>query len=381
MKARQRRRVAVVTGTRAEYGLLCSTMGAIHRHPALELQTVVTGMHLVRKFGYTADKVAADGWHIDTRVPMQTGRDSRADQALGLARGIEGMARFFERAKTDLVVVLGDRIEATAGALAAVTTGRFCAHLHGGDVAIGDVDEGLRHAVTKLAHLHFAATDQSARRIARLGERPDTVFTVGAPGLDRIRELLGGANKVSKSDTPSALVVQHPCGRSVEQERRVMAALLRAVAGAGLSATVIYPNSDPGHTGIIQAIGAGKKKKAGRSLRSVRSLERDEYLRTLAKAHVLVGNSSSGIIEAASAGTPAVNIGSRQQGRQRSGAYVVDSGETCPRIRAAIAKAITLRPKMGAKTCYGQGRTGEKIARILARVRLDETLRRKRITY
>lgn len=380
MKAQPRRKVAVVTGTRAEYGLLRSTMRAIDSHPKLALQTVVTGMHLVRKFGHTVDQIAADGWRIDARVPMQTGRDSRADQAQGLARGLAGLARFFERGKTDLVVVLGDRIEAVAGALAAVTTGRFCAHLHGGDVAVGDVDEGLRHAITKLAHLHFAATDRSARRIVRLGERPDRVYTVGAPGLDRMGELLGQEVRVTNPDTPSALVVQHPCGRSAKIEQQVMSAVLRAVLASDLSATVIYPNSDAGHTGIIRAIQAAKKK-AGPSLRSVRNLGRDDYLLALARANVLVGNSSSGIIEAASAGTPAVNVGDRQRGRQKSGPSVIDCGETFAQVCTAIARARSKRPRIGSATCYGDGRAGDKIAQILAKVRLDESLRRKRITY
>ena len=168
-KARRRRRVAVITGTRAEYGVLRSVMSTIADEPRLQLQTVVTGIHLLREFGHTVDTITRDGWRIDARVKMQEGSDEPLDQAVGLSRGVAGIARFLERARTDIVLVLGDRIEALAGALAAVTTGRVLAHIHGGDVAPGDFDDSQRHAITKLAHLHLAATRRSARRIIRMG--------------------------------------------------------------------------------------------------------------------------------------------------------------------------------------------------------------------
>ncbi len=387
MSTRRRRRVAVVTGTRAEYGPLRSAMTAIRRHPRLELQLVVTGMHLLEKFGHTIDEIEADGWRIDAKVPMQTGLDDSLDQAAGLSRGLAGMARYFEDAGTDIVLVLGDRIEATAGALAAATTGRICAHIHGGDVARGDLDEGLRHAITKLAHIHLAATKQAARRIIRMGEPAESVHVVGAPGLDRLLEIV--RHRRPRANNPAvhgseALVLQHPSGRSARREQRTMSAILRVVGGLGLTATVIYPNSDRGHAGIITAIEAARRRdRRGRRgrLRVVRSLARDDYLRLLADASVLVGNSSSGIIEAASAGTPAVNVGDREKGRQRSGRSVIDCDESCEGIRAAIETALRRRPRPGTPTVYGDGRAGERIARILATAPIDETVRRKQISY
>jgi len=375
------RRVAVVTGTRAEYGLLHTVMSAIRRHPRLELQVVATGMHLLETFGHTVDDIVADGWTVDARVRMQFGKDEPLDQSLGLARGIVALARFFHERSTQIVVVLGDRIEAMAAALAATTTGRILAHLHGGDVAPGDFDEGLRHAITKLAHLHFAATAQAARRIVRLGERRDLVHNVGAPGLDHLLETLRDPAQRQPLDPPSALVVQHPSGRPAERERRTMRAILRAVEDAGLKPIVIYPNTDRGHAGILTAIEAARKRPRNRSLRIERSVPRDEYLRLLAGARVLVGNSSSGIIEAASAGTPAVNVGDRQAGRQRSGRSVVDCGETFEAIRTAIAAALRRRPRFAGRTCYGDGHAGARVADLLARTPIDDELRRKRITY
>ena len=379
MSTRCRRRVAVVTGTRAEYGLLRTVMDAIERHRRLELQVVVTGMHLLKKFGHTIDEIVADGWRIGLRTPMQAGDDRPLDQTFGLARGIVGMSRYFERAGTEVVVVLGDRIEAMAGALAGVTSGRILAHIHGGDVAPGHLDEGLRHAITKLAHIHLAATRQAARRIIRMGERAEHVHFVGAPGLDHLYEFL--AQRPAQPKSASALVLQHPSGRPPAREQRTMSAILRAVDNAGLEPIVIYPNSDAGHTGIIAAIESAARKRRRVPLRTERSVPREEYLRLLADARVLVGNSSSGIIEAACAGTPVVNVGDRQRGRQRSGPSVVDCGETYAAIRAAITAALKRHPHLGGRTCYGDGQAGQRIADIIADTPINDALRRKQITF
>jgi len=376
-RARRLRRVAFVTGTRAEYGLLRSTMEAIKKSRRSRLRLIVTGMHVLRKFGHTMDEIIADGWRIDARVKMQTGSDGPLDQAAGLSRGVSGIAGFLETDKTDIVVVLGDRIEAMAGALAAVTTGRTVAHINGGDIAPGDFDESLRHAITKLSHIHLAATQASARRIVRMGEDPHRVHCVGAPGLDRLVELIG-ETRCERSRTGSALIVQHPCGRSAAYERRVMTAILRVIGHTGLAATVVYPNSDRGHEGIIGAIEAFRRRPEGSNIHIARSLDRETYLRKLIYADVLVGNSSSGIIEAATAGTPVVNIGPRQRGRQRAGRAIIDADESKASIVAALKKALRKRPIIGATTAYGDGRTGPRIARILDATPLDDGPRGKR---
>lgn len=377
---RRPRRVAVVTGTRAEYGLLRSTMEAVARHRRTELQVVVTGMHLLRKWGHTIDDVVADGWHIHARVKMQRGDDSATDQADGLSRGVAGIAEFVEGAATDIVVVLGDRIEAMAGALAGVTTGRLVAHIHGGDIAQGDFDDSFRHAITKLAHVHLAATESARRRIIRMGERVDRVHCVGAPGLDRLRALIAERPPRSSGEH-TALIVYHAFGRSPARERRVMNAILRAAAEAGLKRNIIYPNTDRGHTGVIEAIESHKRRNDPDSVEVVRSLDRDAYLRRLIDATVLIGNSSSGIIEAPTAGTPVVNVGVRQQGRQPGGRAIVDAGESLEAIRDALARARRRRPAAGAATVYGSGMAGPKIAEILARMPLDDSFHRKVNAY
>ena len=372
-----RRRVAVITGTRAEYGLLRSVMQAIDRERRLELQTVVTGIHLLREFGHTVDTIARDGRHIDARIPMQRGRDEPLDQARGLARGVDGIARFLEKANTDLVLVLGDRIEAMAGALAAVTTGRILAHIHGGDVATGDFDDGLRHAITKLAHVHFAATKQSGRRIGRLGEWPKNVHVVGAPGLDRLRELIAEESGI-REKMGLALVVQHASGRPAVAEQRTMTAILNAVTSLSLRRLIVYPNTDRGHSGILQAI---EKHTADADVEVVRSWPRDDYLRALLHADVIVGNSSSGIIEAPLAGTPSVDVGQRQAGREPGGRSVVHAGESETAIRRALRQALRKRPRRGGQSVYGDGHAGQRIATILARLPAREDLIKKRICY
>jgi UDP-hydrolysing UDP-N-acetyl-D-glucosamine 2-epimerase len=364
-KRQKRRRVAFVTGTRAEYGLLASTMQAIRAEPRLQMQLVVTGIHLLRKFGHTVKLIEQDGWSIDARVRMQDGSDSPLDQANGLSRGVAGIARFLESAKTDIVVVLGDRIEAMAGALAAVTTGRILAHVHGGDRAPGDFDDSLRHAITKLAHVHFPATREAARRITRLGESPQRVHTVGAVGLDQLREVLAASHR-TRGRSGEALIIQHACGRPTATEKRTMQALLRAVASAGLHRLISYPNTDRGNRGVLQAIEQHQRTSPREEVRVFRSLPRDEYLRALIHADVLVGNSSSGIIEAPLAGTPTVNVGPRQTGRQVGGPSVIHAGESGQAIHKAIEAALRKRPRPGRQTPYGDGRAGGRIARILA---------------
>ncbi len=374
------RRVAVVTGTRAEYGSLCSPMRAIAEHPRLRLQLVVTGMHLLKRFGHTVDQIVADGWRIAARIPMQRGDDDPLDQAAGLARGVEGLARFFEQARSDIVVVLGDRIEALAGALAAVTTGRCVAHIHGGDVAAGDFDESLRHAITRLAHLHLAATRRSARRIVRMGEQPWRVHLVGAPGLDRARELLQQTPR-PPAPTGQTLVVQHAYGRPAEVERRTALMILDALAAAGLRRIVLYPNTDRGHRGVLRAIEQHRRRWGPQQVEVHRSLPRDDYLRLLIRCDLLIGNSSSGIIEAPLLGVPSIDVGTRQAGREPGGRSVLRVPERPRAIRDAIARARRMRPRRGGRSVYGDGRAGQRIADVLARVSLTPELLRKQITY
>jgi UDP-hydrolysing UDP-N-acetyl-D-glucosamine 2-epimerase len=381
-----RRNVCVVTGTRAEYGALRPVMRAINRTAGLHLQVCISGMHLLRRFGLTARTVQRDGWRETFRVRMQTSRDSPAEQALGLGRGVLGMARAFAAHRTDVVVVLGDRIEALAGALAGSLSRLPVVHIHGGELATGQQDDAIRHAISKLAHLHLVATAEAGRRLVRMGEPAWRIRRVGAPALDVLYQtprpsaawvegLLGMA-----APDGFIIVAQHPVDPDARLERRRMRQTLLAVAQTGLAALIIWPNSDPGHSGIAEAIESLPKGLGGRV---VRSLPHEHFLQAMLAANVIVGNSSAGIIEAPAAGTPSVNIGPRQAGRLRDRASVIDCRHDGRAIAAAIGRALRLKRRLRPHrlTLYGDGTAARRIAESIRRLKIDQRLLRKQNDY
>lgn len=383
--SRRRKRIAVVTGTRAEFGLLRSTLAAIQAEPRLVLGVVIAGMHLLKRHGYTAAEVLADGWPVIGTAPMQRGDEDPLDPARGLARGVARIAEIIADWHAHAVCVLGDRVEALAGALAGAATRRHVVHIHGGDVALGETDDRYRHAITKLADVHLVASRDAARRVRRMGERPDRVFLVGAPGLDDIRAFVertrahaaAGGEAGAFTDAPYALVIFHPTGRSPSREKADMLSILRGVERSGLSGVVVYPNSDPGASGIIAAI---RTRRRSPRWRVFRSLSRERFLAVFARAHVLVGNSSAGIIESAAIGTPAINIGDRQAGRLRPKNYVFDAPADADAIAALIRRLLTSRWRPRRVTPYGDGQAGRRIAAILAAADFPLPAPRKQIT-
>ncbi len=378
MRPRPRRRIAVITGTRADFGVLRSTIQALRARRDVQLRVIATGMHLLPRFGYTLRDVQREFGPVAARVRMQRGDDAPLDQALGLARGVSGIAKALLENRSELVLVLGDRIEAMAGALAAVTSGRFLAHIHGGDLAAGDFDDALRDAITQLADLHLVASDAAAKRVRSLGAAAGRVVRVGAPGLDLLREPHQPAEQRWSSDDAfwqdAALVVYHAHGRSRETEAQVMTNVLEAVRAARLRRVIIYPNTDRGNAGVISAIKthlSAHARGGAADASAFRSVPHDRYARWLRAARVLVGNSSSGIIEAPFVGTPSVNVGQRQAGRVAGGPSVLHAGESQPSIARAVRRALQL-PRRRSTRVYGDGRAGARIARILATIRIDE---------
>lgn len=405
------RRICVVTGTRAEYGLLRPIMRVISGAPGLDLKVVAAGMHLVRRFGRTVDEIIADGFTIDARVPMTPREDGPAAMAASVGRGIRGFARAFADLRPDVVLVLGDRVEAFAAATAAAISNIFVAHVHGGDRAEAGHDDSMRHAITKMAHLHFAATRQSARRLARLGERQDRIWIAGAPGLDEIRTARLPTRQTLcrryglDARVPFLLVVQHPVSTQPDRAADEMAATLGAVRSVGLPALIIYPNADAGGRRMIEVIkrfaagekGVGSRLPVGASgashkrlptpflrMMMMPSVPHLDYLGLLKHAAVLVGNSSSGIIEAPTFKTPVVNVGRRQAGRERA-ANVIDVAPDEREVAAGIRRALTdgaFRRRLArCRNPYGTGYAAQRIAHVLTHVPLDDDLRRKRITY
>ncbi|HYE60835.1 MAG TPA: UDP-N-acetylglucosamine 2-epimerase [Phycisphaerales bacterium] len=377
-----RARVALVTGTRAEFGLLRPVGLAIAARQDLELAVIAAGAHLISP-ALTFREVKAS-FNIAEVVPMQiAGKTGRAEDAEALGRGVGRFTRAYEKLRPDWVLVLGDRIEAFAAAAAASVAGYAVAHIHGGDRAEGVADEGMRHAITKLAHVHFAASEQSAERIVRMGEARERVHVVGSPAIDGLAaveelsqsgvdELYGGAGfqHAKKAEEGSrglkarlpVLLLLHPVGRPSEVEEAAAAEVLEGLRGERVLA--LHPNHDPGREGVLRAI-----ESAGVPI--VQHLPRERFvglLKHLAKHKgVLVGNSSAGLIEAAALRVPVVDIGPRQGGRERCGNVVHVEHERAAEVRAAVGKAREL-DLGGLVHPYGDGHAGERIAKVLAEV-------------
>jgi len=362
-------KIAVVTGTRAEYGIWIPVLQAIARTRNLHLQLVVTGMHLLPQFGHTLDQIKRDGFTPAAVVEMYRDGDT---PATALARGIAGMAGALAKLKPDLVLVLGDRLEIMAGAQAALCAQIPLGHVHGGETAPGQFDEQIRHAVTKLAHVHFAATPLAAARICQMGENPAHVHVVGAPALDRALAAVRHFPAATHRASGNPLLVLHPMSPSIPQAARqagtIISALRRAYPAAVINA--IGPNNDPGHEGVLQRY--AREKPAGFHL--CMSLDQVAYWRMLWECPFLIGNSSSGIIEAASFGIPVINIGDRQAGRERSG-NVIDVPCSPDAIRRAIQQATAgafVRKVDRMKNCYGAGHASTRMVHVLQHLKVAE---------
>lgn len=387
MNGDDERRVLVLTGTRAEYGLLRSSMEAIRERGGLALQVVATGMHLSPRHGRTVEEIREE-FTVDREVLMQVEGDTGKAMAKSLGIGTSGLAEAFASLDPDVVLLLGDRDEALAGALAAAHMNVPVAHVHGGDSMHGAIiDDSIRHAITKFAHVHFPVSELSADRIERLGEEPRRITTVGAPGLD---DVLAGEYDDPASvlerhgldpEEPLLLVVQHPVTTRPEEAGEEMAATLDAVGSFDAQAVVIYPNSDAGGDRIIDEI---ESREFGERVRTFRSLPRREYLGVMAGADAMVGNSSSGVIEAPSFSLPVVDVGPRQEGRERAENTLSVPHET-DAIREAIERCLTdetFRERVrNCENPYDYGGAGERICERLAAIELGEDLLRKRLTY
>jgi UDP-N-acetylglucosamine 2-epimerase (non-hydrolysing)/GDP/UDP-N,N'-diacetylbacillosamine 2-epimerase (hydrolysing) len=378
------RNVCFVTGTRAEFGLMRSTLSAIRAHEQLQLQLIVTGMHLDRAHGRSLNAIRAGGWSVDRIVPWKTAASQSAAAAqTGAAMG--KMAAAFEELESDVVLVVGDRVEAFAAAAAAHISGRIVAHVHGGDRALGLVDDSLRHSITKLAHVHFPATMRSAQRIARLGEDRWRIHRVGSPGLDDLSEASPWEQITERFPSLRrrryALLVLHPSDPEAGAQRLAAEMVLGAVESIGIDQTlIVHPNNDPGSDGI-RACWQQAERAGGERRTFCLDLPRPLYLGLLRDAAFLIGNSSSGIIEAASFGTMAIDVGPRQSGRER-GANVVGVALAAPAVRHVAAHVWNDgRPRrFRSRNIYGKPGAGRAIAEILSQIDIARHLR-KLIAY
>lgn len=381
-----KRKICIITGSRAEYGLLKPVMAAIRKHPKLRLQAIAAGMHLDKKHGSTWKEIVDDGFSISAVAMLPPSHDTGASMADAIGDGIKSMAHAFRKLKPDIILILGDRTEPLAAALAAAYMNTPIAHVHGGDKTQGGLDEPTRHAITKYAHIHLAATKTSAERIAKMGEEPWRIHTVGAPGLDTVNgtKLMtkrGLATMFGKRLADNyALVLQHPVTTESDLAGRQMTITLDAIEKAGMATFIIYPNNDAGSQAMIDAI-----ENHPHRFRSIiaKNLDHDIYLSLMKHAAVMIGNSSSAIIESSSFKLPVVNIGMRQEGRERS-INVLDATHDRKKILAAIKTAISpaFRKKaQKAKSPYGDGKAGKRIAETLAKIAIDKRLIQKKLTY
>ena len=380
------RRILVVFESRATYGYSKNVIKAMQGRKDLQLLTLVTGMHLVPELGNSVDLIRRDGFSIDAEVPMHGADDSRSSWSEALGQGIEGFARAFERLLPDIILLSGDRIETFGCCVAAAYMGIPIAHIQAGDIS-GHIDDAARHAIGKFAHLHLASCEDSANRLRRMGEQEFRIHNVGAPQLDNIvngnfsaSELNVDGNQLTLSE-PYILLVQHPVMAEMDSAANQVGLTLQACADTGLPVYVIYPNSDLGYSKIIDSI---KDAESKFRITALRNVPRDAYLTLLANASVLVGNSSSGILEAPALGVPVVNIGSRQRRRPQA-ANILNSGYDKEEIGSSLSMALWdpqfKQKARNAKNPYGDGKSGQRICEILANVNLDTHLMDKAVTY
>lgn len=379
-----KRRVCVVTGSRADFGLLYWLMKEIQGDPALVLQVVVTGMHLSTEFGQTWRTVEEEGFAIDAKVEMLLSSDTPAGVAKSMGLGLIGFADVIERLRPDIVVILGDRFEMLPVAEAALVAGVPMAHIHGGEVTEGAFDDSIRHALTKLSHLHFVAAPEYARRVMQLGESPDRVFEFGAPGLDRVRRLPPLARSALEHDlgmklgAPSFLVTYHPVTLAPHGDLAGADELLAAL-DAFPEATMILTgtNADTHGREIMRRFAVFAGANAARA-RLFDSLGSSRYLSLINQVDVVLGNSSSGIVEAPYMKTPTVNIGDRQRGRLRARS-IIDCVADRSDIEKAIRKAISPEFREICRetvSLYGTGDSSRRIKDVLARIPLEGLIRK-----
>lgn len=368
-----RRRICVVTGTRAEYGLLRWVMQDIRNDPELELQIVATGAHLSPEFGLTYKAIEEDGFSINDRIEMLLSSDTYVGMSKSTGLGMIGFSDAYTRLKPDLVVVLGDRFEILAAATVAMLQRVPLAHIAGGEVTEGAIDESIRHAVTKMASFHFTAAEPYRERVIRMGEEPSRVVNSGATGLDSLRRL----PLISKTELeaaldfqfkePMLLVTYHPATLGKLAPGDALQELLRALEGFPEGSVLFtLPNADPGGRLLAKMITAYAAERP-RRVRVVTSLGQLNYLSAMSACDAVVGNSSSGIIEAPSLGKPTVNIGPRQQGRLRA-ASIVDCDEEEKAIAAALERALSQEFRALAAqnpSLYGDGDASAKIVACL----------------
>jgi UDP-hydrolysing UDP-N-acetyl-D-glucosamine 2-epimerase len=376
-----KRKICVVTGSRAEYGLLYWLMKEIAGDPDLQLQIIATGMHLSPEFGLSYKTIEADGFHLDARVEMQLSSDTAIGIAKSMGLGLIGFADALDFLGPDLLVLLGDRYEILAAAQAAMVARIPIAHIAGGDSTEGAVDEAIRHSITKMAQLHFVTNQVSARRVKQLGENPDYVFDVGSLGLDFIKRMkLLSRQELEESlefqfQERNLLITFHPATLDLEPAALQFQELLAALDRLGQRVGTIFtkPNSDVGGRGIMQLMDSYAANHPFARVYS--SLGQDRYLSIMSQVDAIVGNSSSGLYEAPAFRKPTVNIGDRQKGRLQA-ASVINCSPEASAIEKAILQALSADCSHVVNP-YGEGNASVRIKDCLKQIPEPKQLLKK----
>jgi UDP-N-acetylglucosamine 2-epimerase (non-hydrolysing)/GDP/UDP-N,N'-diacetylbacillosamine 2-epimerase (hydrolysing) len=376
-----KRKICVVTGTRAEYGLLQPIMKAIKEDKLLELQVAVTGMHLSPEFGLTYKTIEEDDFEISEKIEILLSSDTSIGVAKAIGLATISFSETLNRLKPDFIMILGDRFELLAAAQAALVSRIPIVHIAGGDVTEGAFDEAIRHSITKMSQLHFVTNKESEKRVHQLGEDPESIHLVGNPGLDHLNSLkLMGKNELEKSlrysfKSKNILVTFHSVTLDNAPSVNSFSALLEALDGLGEDIGIIFtrPNADTEGRQLIKMLDKYVEDRSNCIVYT--SLGQLRYLSTVALVDVVVGNSSSGILEAPSLKTATVNIGDRQKGRLRA-----DSIIDCEPITENIKESIQQAFKLDCSTVvnpYGDGNTTERVLKVLREINHPERLIKK----
>jgi UDP-hydrolysing UDP-N-acetyl-D-glucosamine 2-epimerase len=392
------RKIAVFTGNRAEYGLQYPILKAIDAHPELEYFLLVSGAHLQEDFGYTLKEIEKDGFKVYAEVKIEMEEDTLFSTAQAIGSGILSLSRILDKIRPDFLVVYADRFEGFSAVITATQMNIPTAHVEGGDITEGGaLDDSVRHAMTKLSHLHFTTNEQAAERVRLLGEEHWRIYNVGFPAIDLIvAGHFATPAEIEETyglipDKPVILFTQHSVTTEFEkaaQQVKPSLEAMRILAKEGCQVIVTYPNNDAGGRRIIKEIEKLRKERP-KNLRIYKSLGRYNYHGVLnicgrTGRGVCVGNSSSGIKETPALGCPVVNVGSRQNGRLRAD-NVIDVGYNRDEIISAVRKALDdegfRRRCRNSKNPYGAGNAGEQIAHVLATIDINMGLIQKRMTY
>ena len=370
-----KRKILVVLVDRANYGRLKPVLRAIDDHVALELQIIAAGTMVLERFHQPMEIVKRDGFQVDAEVYLELEGSTLATMAKSVGYGVGEFAGEYQRLKPDIVLLIGDRYETLAAAVAAAFMNICIAHIQGGEVS-GSIDESTRHAISKFAHFHFPSTRRSVEYLIRMGENPDTILTVGCPSSDIARKLdqnAGLADSVVNSTGVGAtmdlrrsflLVVFHPTTTQFGGERQQMGQLLNALSELQLQTICLWPNIDAGADHISKTIRVFRDQVKPNWLRVITNLAPDDYLNVLANASCAIGNSSSFVRDASYFGTPVVLVGNRQEGREVA-EHVRTSAASAKQIVVAVREQLA-HGRYGRSTLYGNGHVSERIAQCLA---------------